>query len=68
MDLNKIIEMKNENPGATARYNNREIFIRKIYDNSGLVEVVDLINGDVYTLHNSKIDEALPDIASHSFR
>lgn len=68
MDLSKIIEMKNESPGATATYNNREIFIRKIYDNSGLIEVVDLINGDVYTLHSSKIDAPLPNIASHSFQ
>lgn len=68
MDLNGIIEMKNRNPGATASYNNREIFIRKIYADSGLIEVVDLINGEIYTLHSSKIDKALPNIASHSFQ
>ena len=67
MDLNKIIEMKDKFPGATASYSNREIFIRKIYSHSGLVEVVDLINGDIYTLHSSKIDEPLPNIASHIF-
>lgn len=68
MDLNKIIEMKDQSPGATASYNNREIFIRKIYNNSGLVEVVDLINGDVYTLHSSKINEPLPNVSSHCFQ
>lgn len=58
MDLNEIIEMKNQNPGATCYYNNRELFIRKVYDNSGLVEVVDLVNGEVYSLHSSKIDKS----------
>lgn len=57
MDLSELIEMKNQNPGATGYYNNREIFIRKVYDNSGLVEVIDLVNGDVYSLHSSKIDK-----------
>lgn len=57
MDLNELMEMKNQNPGTTGYYNNREIFIRKIYDNSGLVEVIDLVNGDVYSLHISKIDK-----------
>jgi hypothetical protein len=58
MDLNEIIEMKDENPGATGYYNNRQLFIRKVYDDSGLVEVIDLINGDVYSLHSSKIDKS----------
>lgn len=68
MDLNKIIKIKHDSVGATASYNNREIFIRKIYHHSGLVEVVDLINGDIYTLHSSKINETTPNISSHSFQ
>lgn len=58
MNLNDIKEMKSKNDGATGYYNNREIYIRKIYDDTGLVEVVDLANGDVYTLHNSKISQS----------
>lgn len=68
MDLNKIIEMKNQNPGATANYNNKDVFIRKIYSKNSLVEVVDLSNGEIYTLHCSKINEPLPNLASHSFQ
>jgi len=66
MDLNDVIEMKNQNPGATGFYNNREIFIRKVHDNSGLVEVVDLFSGEVYALHSSKIDKTYAN-SSNSF-
>ncbi len=58
MDLNEIKEMKSQNGGATGYYNNREIYIRKIYDDTGLVEVVDLANGDMYSLHTSKIGKS----------
>ncbi|WP_346931346.1 hypothetical protein [Clostridium sp.] len=67
MDLNDVIEMKNQNPGATGFYNNREIFIRKVHDNSGLVEVVDLFSGEVYSLHSSKIDKTYAN-SSNSFQ
>ncbi|MEW8995432.1 hypothetical protein [Clostridium sp.] len=67
MDLNDVIEMKNQNPGATGFYNNREIFIRKVHDNSGLVEVVDLFSGEVYALHSSKIDKTYAN-SSNSFQ
>jgi len=67
MDLNELMEMKNENPGTTGFYNNREIYIRKVNDNSGLVEVVDLFCGEVYALHSSKIDKTYSN-SSNSFQ
>lgn len=67
MEINKIIDMKTQNSKAIASYKKREIFLNKIYIDSQLVEVVDLINGDIYTLHSSKIDAPIPCNSSHLF-
>lgn len=66
MDYNSITNMKNENEKATAFYDGREVFIRKTFDYSGLVEVLDLASGDIYTVHSSKLNESLNSV--NSFR
>lgn len=57
MDYSNLVVLKNSNNNATAFYDGKEVFIRKTFDSSGLVEVIDLNDGDIFTIHCSKLNE-----------
>lgn len=57
MNLNTLLNMKNQNEEATAYYEGRRVTIEKVYSDSGLVDVVDLDTGNTITLHSSKLSE-----------
>lgn len=65
MNLNTLLDMKNQNDEATAYYQGRMVTIQKVYSDSGLVDVVDINTGNTFTLHSSKLSE--DDVSNYYF-